>query len=356
MERIENKEIYRKKESLRGKIKKILARHIMWIPVIMLVIGLFLFFRIYTIQQEKGSMPRANYDELVDYKDYQKKPESRDKLQQIKNKLTAEQDKDRKSRYERIIGGKELVTVDFEGKAKMIEEKNDIDSVKVNEKEKVNSKPAKKGISRSVTYKNRKASAKKMLQQLNNGSGDLPGNKGKTANGKFVKADSALDSADVMILHDHFNMTTLYPHHNSEFIKAYVQGDQELINGSYLKLRLGEDLKVDGQVIAKNRVFHGKVSLNANVVHIHVDRIHQKDVDYKVYDRDYSEGILLHPDKELKQTADNTIYRSGFRTAADLPLEIAQDLARSLLQEKRRKARVIRINDGYPVYISKTSR
>ncbi|MGK7393315.1 MAG: conjugative transposon protein TraM [Candidatus Cyclobacteriaceae bacterium M3_2C_046] len=86
--------------------------------------------------------------------------------------------------------------------------------------------------------------------------------------------------------------------------------------------------------------------MNSDLV---VDQIHQYPVNLEVYDRDYSRGILLHPDQQNQ--ADQSIYRSGYRTAADLPLELAQDVARSLLQQKKRKSMIVRINDGYPVYL-----
>lgn len=373
MERIEDKQRYQSQQTLRQKLQQLLSKNLMWLPVILGILGLFLFFRIYQPGQQGKQLPSVKYDELVDYQDYQKQEEnSGNKLQHLKQRLTQEAQENKRKRYERIIGGSDLVHVKYQDQLKTVvpdsvsEQKDTLavakkdsssyDSVKqVNFVSAPKRKIAKKAsiqkanpISRNPVAQNEPVSVESTIQpdtSINN--------KIRLAEPKKQSKDSVLNKGtgafNLIVVDQAFANFS-----STEFVKAYVYGEQELMQGSFLKLRLAEDLVLaDGSLIPRNTVFHGQVAVRSNIVEITIHQIRQHAVQLAVYDRDYSYGILLEPDRNNQQAANQTLYRSGNRSAADIPLDLAQDLTRALIQQERRKARVIKINDGYPLYIAK---
>ena len=368
MEKIEDKQRYQQKETLRQKLKQLLSKNLMWLPVILGVIGLFLFFRIYTPQQQGKNMPGVKYEELVDYQDYEA-GEKGSKLQHFKQRLLQQARENKEKRYERIIAGRDLVNVKYQDKLKtLVADSKPSDSLVTTKDSSANQ--SSKLIKATPASKPKAKSAKKFADAKTTGITPVAQNEpisfesaiqpDTIADGQVRKMQYENVINDSILINGTraFNLIVVdqaFANSSSqEFVKAYVYGEQELMQGSYLKLRLAEDLQLEnGHLIPRNTIFHGQVSLRSNIVEITIQQIRQHPVQLAVYDRDYSYGILLEPEKGSQQAANQSLYRTGSRSAADLPLDLAQDLTRALIQQERRKARVIKINDGYPLYIAK---
>ena len=55
--------------------------------------------------------------------------------------------------------------------------------------------------------------------------------------------------------------------------------------------------------------------------------------------------ILMKPLIEI-------IYLSGDRNLTDIPLDLAQDVTRNIIQNRRQKDRIVKFSDGDRVYIA----
>ncbi len=119
-----------------------------------------------------------------------------------------------------------------------------------------------------------------------------------------------------------------------------------------LTLRLTEDLTVNDQKIPSGTLVYGIVNLAQNRVQVSVSRILQQAVNYRIHDHTYHEGILLDENLNVwEDAARETAYRQGQRSVRDLPLDVAAELGRSVLQRSKRKQSTVFLPDGYPLYL-----
>ncbi|MEK6480385.1 conjugative transposon protein TraM [Catalinimonas sp. 4WD22] len=138
------------------------------------------------------------------------------------------------------------------------------------------------------------------------------------------------------------------------FTACVVHEDQLLSNNSMLSLRLTEDLSFDGQSFPVGTILYGTARIAQNRILVMVSRILQTPVQLQVHHHTYHEGILLDESKNvLEEVTRQTVYRQGQRSVQDLPLDVATELGRNILQGSRRKKITIFLPDGFPLYLSK---
>jgi hypothetical protein len=140
-----------------------------------------------------------------------------------------------------------------------------------------------------------------------------------------------------------------------KYVPSYINGNQDLVTGAFVKLRLGEDTEINGRTFPRNTVFNGIVKMNKNVINISINRIGTESVSYEVFDRDYSPGIVMSVSKnrDIEQTLNEGLYSGVNESNRMLPIQALQTVTRAVVGRKRQKDSIISINDGYLVYISK---
>jgi len=131
-----------------------------------------------------------------------------------------------------------------------------------------------------------------------------------------------------------------------------VHGGQEISNNQMLTLRLTKDMKVNGQEIPSGTLVYGTVRLAQSRIQVSVSRILQFAVQYRVHDHTYHEGILLDETQNMWEDASQeTAYRQGQRSVRELPIDVAVELGRNILQGSKRKQSTAYLPDGYPLYL-----
>ena len=136
------------------------------------------------------------------------------------------------------------------------------------------------------------------------------------------------------------------------FFPCSVHGGQEVSNNQMLTLRLTKDMMIGGQQIPSGTLVYGTVKLAQNHIQVSVSRILQYAVQYLVHDHTYHEGILLDETQNVwADAARETAYRQGQRSVRELPIDVAAELGRSILQNSKRKQATVFLPDGYPLYL-----
>lgn len=325
MERIENPEKYESKEPLKRRVQKFLLKYIIWVPIVCLLSGLMVMLLIYKHHTRNDVRLGVNYNETVKRDDYKsKKPKSR--LEQFQDKLFEKDQVKRRGRYDHIVSGRDVVSVDFgkityaEGERLPEPEKKDTVVVQV---ERPEPRP----------FRRKKKQLKPQIAFMDTISKDTISPKPKSP----------------------FASLTLASNLDQQYTLAYVYGDQDMLPNALIKMRLGEPLMVRGNKIPRGTVFTGKINMSANAIYISVERIERFDVSYQVYDTDYSHGIVINRPKgqDMENAVNTSAYRTAGRSVIDLPYDILQDVTQSIIQHKRKKQRTIKLNDGYTVYLAK---
>lgn len=84
---------------------------------------------------------------------------------------------------------------------------------------------------------------------------------------------------------------------NSNTLSAAIHQDQTVVNGSTVKLRLLNDISINGVVVPKNTFVYGSASLSAERLNIEITSIRYKNdilpVNLNVYDVDGIEGVSI---------------------------------------------------------------
>lgn len=138
------------------------------------------------------------------------------------------------------------------------------------------------------------------------------------------------------------------------FTSCVVHEDQQVSNNSMLSLRLTEDLSIDGQNFPAGTILYGTARIAQNRILVTVTRILQVPIQLQVHHHTFHEGILLdESDNVIEDAARQTVYRQGQRSVQDLPLDVATELGRNILQGSRRKKTKVFLPDGFPLYLSK---
>ncbi|MEK6481652.1 conjugative transposon protein TraM [Catalinimonas sp. 4WD22] len=137
------------------------------------------------------------------------------------------------------------------------------------------------------------------------------------------------------------------------FTACVIHGDQELGNNDMLSLRLTESLSIKGQTFPAGTIFYGSARIAQSRILVTVSRILQTPVHLQVHHHTFHEGILLDESQSLLEEAgQQTLYRQGQRSVRDIPLDIAAELGRNVLQRSRRKQTTVFLPDGLPLFVS----
>lgn len=139
------------------------------------------------------------------------------------------------------------------------------------------------------------------------------------------------------------------------FTACVIHGDQELGNNDMLSLRLTESLSIKGQHFPAGTIFYGSARIAQSKILVTVSRIMQTPVQLQVHHHTFHEGILLDESQSvLEEAGQQTLYRQGQRSVRDIPMDIAAELGRNVLQRSRRKQTTVFLPDGLPLYVSQT--
>lgn len=148
-------------------------------------------------------------------------------------------------------------------------------------------------------------------------------------------------------------------------IEAAVYGTQTLVNGATVRLRLLQDVGIQGDRIAKNHLLFGTATLQGDRLHIHIDRVvdgaHLMAVHLIAYDLDGIPG--LHIAGTLTRRSARNLAVNGSASLGQLTLDpsvgsrVAQAgirAARGWIQRQARTERVT-LRDGYRMWLSSTT-
>lgn len=108
---------------------------------------------------------------------------------------------------------------------------------------------------------------------------------------------------------------------NSRLIKACIHGDQTIVSGSSVRMRLLETISISGTKIPKNTLFYGTATIGANRLEIAVNNLmvdHSiNPVSFLVFDNDAMEGLNLP--NNIKAAAAKRMQQ-GLVQNIDMPL------------------------------------
>jgi len=144
----------------------------------------------------------------------------------------------------------------------------------------------------------------------------------------------------------------IYASEGNNFIPCSVHGGQEITNNQMVTLRLTKNITVNGQEIPSGTLVYGTVRLAHSRIQVSVSRVLQYAVRYRLHDHTYHEGILLDDTQNMWEDAtQETAFRQGQRSVRKLPIDVAVELGRNILQGSKRKQSTVYLPDGYPLYL-----
>lgn len=138
-----------------------------------------------------------------------------------------------------------------------------------------------------------------------------------------VKEDIEPDSEPIFIIEDgkRKRRSQFVLQQKTNLIKASIYGDQVIVSGSAVKMRLLEPLWVGGVEIPANTIFHGTASVGASRLKITVDNLRYgkfiSPVAFTIYDSDAIEGLNL-PNNMKAEAARK--MESGLLQGVQLPI------------------------------------
>ncbi len=149
--------------------------------------------------------------------------------------------------------------------------------------------------------------------------------------------------------------------HLDNAIKGVIHQSQILVDGSIVKLRLLNDVFINGTLIPKNNFVFGTASLNGERLIIKINSIRYKSslypVDLSVYDMDGLDGIYIPgaiTRDVAKQSAERAVQGIGFTTLdPSLKVQAASagiEAAKTLFSKKVKLIKVI-VKAGYQILL-----
>lgn len=144
-------------------------------------------------------------------------------------------------------------------------------------------------------------------------------------------------------------------------IPAVIHETQRVVNGSTVKLRLTQDVTINGILLPKDNFVFGTAQLSGERLKIHIEDIRCEDsiypIDLTVYDLDGMEGIYVRgaiTRDAVKQSADRNIATLGISSldpslgaqAASAGIEVAKNLL-----SKKVKLIEVTLKAGYQVLL-----
>lgn len=328
MERIEQVEhperFAKEKPPVWKRAQSFLLKHIMWVPVVAILIGLIGFFALFGYYS--GQSPVAlNVDlgEVVQPRS-EKNQKEKSKFDQVLDAIAQKNQVPTQNRYEDIVNGREIISTNF-GQLVYVQGEKEEEVIPVD----------------TVTADTVSQAPVRVVKVY------IPA---------AVEEDTtSVDTvSQIPRSRNPFASVHLASSHPVQYIPAYVYGDQTIGRNSRIRLRLGESIKIENQRVPEGTVFSGRANVAGDAIYVSVTRIGRYNVSYEVYDDDYSHGILLNRPKneDMEESLTQSAYRSSTRGVADLPYDIARDVTRAIVNSKRRKQREIKLNDGDPVFLA----
>ncbi len=148
---------------------------------------------------------------------------------------------------------------------------------------------------------------------------------------------------------------------NNNTIEAVVDASQVLVNGAVIRLRLGSDIYINGNLIAKGNAINGIASLNDERLEVEINSIRKGNsifpVKLDVYDLDGLPGIYIPgaiTRDVAKQSADNGLQLMEL-TSLDPSVKTQAtaagiSAAKNLLSRKIKQVKVL-VKSGYKVLL-----
>jgi hypothetical protein len=349
MEAVENKSKYVRRETRWHKVLRLLKKHIWVFPLLAIAGGLAIaWYMIKNIQAGSTRLPEVQYERYLTPQERARLKEEK-KLELYREKMKKEKQEKFNSRYERIISGGDIIgQADF---GKIISpQEPEAEKKPPNE-----SRPAGDIYPETALEAPAEPTPKAIYE-----ADKHPGKVKKTASSRVRKplshpAEEIPDSLQAeKVSADPFHTLRASTADIHQFTRAYFYGEQDVLSGSYVRLRLGEDMQVNGVHIPRNTVFRGIASISQNKIEISVEQIGLQALQGIICDQDYTPGLVLPEARngDMEEALGRSVYQQGSGSAMDIPYEIIQDLTRNIIRNKRRKQAIIRINDGYPVFIT----
>lgn len=149
--------------------------------------------------------------------------------------------------------------------------------------------------------------------------------------------------------------------HSSTSIRAVIQEDQTLVSGSTVKLRITEEISLNGKVVPKDQLVYGHASLNGERLKISIQKIRIADqiltVNLKIHDADGLEGIRIPGSiaKDVSSQSGSQAIQGMSFNSFDYGLEAQAasagiETAKSFLGKKIKQVKV-NLKAGYQVWI-----
>ncbi|MEM8967711.1 MAG: conjugative transposon protein TraM [Bacteroidota bacterium] len=327
IEKIDNPERFEKKVTWKERIVTFLRKNIYYIPFVLFFVALGSIFWIYREElSEKFSLEVA-YDQTIELDEYVMK--GKDNLSIMKDKLMAKERAKKNGRYEKFVSGRDVVSANF-GEVIWSDEKEEI-------------KPDTTHVADTTQVDTSQVVPLKVRTIV-----------------KYVKVPEPAPVEDTIQLDTIEQLPVLFASialedNRKQYVQAFIYGDQQIADNSLVRFRLAEELTLqNSDVVPAGTVFRGKANMSQNVVTITVDRIAKHNVSALIYDRDYSLGIILNrtPNDDMNETLNRSLYLSGDRSLTDIPIDIAQDVTRNIIRNRRQKDRIVKFSDGDRVYIA----
>jgi conjugative transposon TraM protein len=177
------------------------------------------------------------------------------------------------------------------------------------------------------------------------------------------KTVSLLDNRQIADVQSNgfYSLNETAPTDTQNAIEAVVHETQTIVNGSTVKLRLVNDVVINGVRIPKNNFLFGTASLNGERLSIRIGSIRYNNslfpVELSVYDMDGLAGIYIPGaiNRDVaKQSADRSLQTLGMTTLdASLEAQMAGagiETAKTLLSKKVRLIKVV-VKAGYQVLL-----
>lgn len=148
---------------------------------------------------------------------------------------------------------------------------------------------------------------------------------------------------------------------SSTSIKAVIQEDQTLVSGSTVKLRITEEISLNGMAVPKDQLVYGLASLNGERLKITIQHIRISDrilpVNLKIHDSDGLEGIRIPGSiaKDVSSQSGSQAIQGMSFNSFDYGLEAQAasagiETAKSFLGKKIKLVKVT-LKAGYQVWI-----
>ena len=140
---------------------------------------------------------------------------------------------------------------------------------------------------------------------------------------------------------------------DSLYRRAVISGTQTVTSGSLVQLRLLDTLRINGEVIPRNTLLYGEVSIGNSRLNIEVPQVLYHHKSFQVHDFNYLTGLGIDPKTARKGRAINQSQRDqGQRALRDLPVEAIAEVGRNMINALSNNQVEVTLQDGSPIFLS----